>query len=118
MSAGGRTRESWPLTPRHPGAPTPSWPRRCRRRGPADRRRRVQEGRRSFVGDDREVRLAVAVQVPHHDLAEQRSDEEGLPGGEGEGAGPCWRRVQEYRHGAAHVIGDDEVGLAVAVEVG
>ena len=85
----------------------------------APRRRRVQQHRHRVavvVGDD-EVGLAVAVDVRH-----RHGGRESPP------AKVCWvakasrgrarrRRVQQHRHRVGAVVGDDEVGLAVAVDV-
>ena len=69
-----------------------------------------------IVGDD-EVGLAVAVDVRHRHGLGSAAGGEGLLGGEGRAWSPRRRRVQQHAHAVAGLVGDDEVGLAVAVDV-
>ena len=86
---------------------------------PVARRRRIQQhahGVAAVVGDD-EVGLAVAVDVRHRHGDGIGAGGEGLLGGEGR-RGRAGRRCPAARSRVLSAsVGDDEVGLAVAVEV-
>ena len=94
--SGRRRRGWWPRAPSCSAAPTP-----CS----------------SLVVRDDQVGLAIAVEVRRRHGARIGAGGEGLLGGEGGGGGPGRRRVQQHRHRVRAEVRDDQVGLAIAVQV-
>src|SRR5262249_53585108 len=87
--------------------------------GGGPRRRRVQQHRQRGRTGDEQVGLAVAVDVAHRHGKDPRCrcGGDALRGGEGRGGGPRRRRVQQHRYVIGEEVGNDQVGLAVAVDV-